>query len=466
MPDRPPMVMGFSLAANGSHKGGWRHPESRRGGSLDISMWTDIAKALEEAHFHYLFFADGAAVRTEAKDEESLSYHGRIDQFEPITLIATLAAATKRLGYVATASTSYSDPFTVARKFASLDHLSGGRVGWNVVTGWSEVEAMNFGREQHYTHAERYRRAEEFTDVVMGLWDSWGDEAFLRDKETGKYFDHQKMHVLNHKGEFFSVRGPLNITRSPQGYPVIAQAGASEPGKRLAARTADIVYTAQSSFDRAAKYYREVKALLPEYGRAPESVVIMPGIMPIIGRTQAEAEAKRDQLGALLHDVVGLGAILQSGLFGDLSGYDLDGPPPPPRSEVNGVKSIAEVWAKRIKDEKLTIRQLFQNLAISPGHWVVVGTPLSIADQMEEWYMNGACDGFSVQAPFLPTPVFDFIEMVVPELKRRGLFQTEYKGATLRESMGLERPVNSFEAGLQDHVRLRHPAGVKVETVG
>jgi alkanesulfonate monooxygenase len=290
----------------------------------------------------------------------------------------------------------------------------------------------------------RYGRAEEFVDVVRELWDSWEDDAFVWDKKSGRYFDPAKMHYTNHKGENFSVRGPLNIARAPQGYPVIAQAGASEPGQELAARTADLVYTARKDLDGALQFYKSVKGRLPKYGRSPDSMVVMPGVLALIGKTPQEARDKQEQLNELLHPIVGYSELYN--LFGDLSDYPIDGPPPPLPADTNSVKSGRAAWEARLKRQKMTIKEIYQDIAMSAQHKLIVGTPTSIADELEEWFTAGACDGFNIMVPHMPAPLYQFLEEVVPELRRRGLFRTEYEGRTLRENMGLPRPANRFAA--------------------
>ncbi len=436
------MKLGLSLGPTGSHKAGWRHPDAYEGISVDFDAWTQIALAAERGKFHYVFFADGQAVRHESDNHDKLSYQSRIDQFEPLTLIAGLAARTTHLGYVATASTSYNEPYTIARKFASLDQMSGGRVAWNVVTTWSEVEAKNFSRDKNFEHGQRYRRAEEFVDIVRGLWDSWEDGAFIRDKESGRYFDPEKLHILHHKGEHFSVRGPLNVVRSPQGHPVLAQAGGSGPGQDLGARVAEIVYTAQKELAGAVTFYDSLKGRLGKFGRTRDSLNIMPGAVIVMGKTAAEARARMDQLNALLHPVAGLESL--EPLFGDLSGYDLDGPPPRFVDDTNAVKSGFLAWQERLKRQPMSIRQIYESIAMGQDHREVVGTAASVADQLEEWFEAGACDGFSLMVPYMPTPLYEIVDLLVPELQRRGLFRMDYEGKTLRENMGLPRPVNRF----------------------
>jgi alkanesulfonate monooxygenase len=439
------MALGLNLVAAGAHGGGWRRPEAKADAAMDIRFWKQMAREAEAAKFHFMFWADGIAVRSSAKDEEQLSYDSRIDVFEPLTLLSALSAVTEKLGFIATASTTYNEPFNMARKFASLDHITEGRVGWNVVTSWSEAEALNFSRDKHMEHGSRYRRAEEYIDVVFGLWDSWEDDAFIRNKETGQYFDPAKLHTLHHKGEHFSVRGPLNAARPIQGYPVIAQAGSSGPGQDLAARTAEVIYTMQKSRDEAAAFYASVKGRFARYGRSPDSALVMPGMMPIIGRTMQEARDLFDQLQELIHPQLGLAALAAS--FGDLSGYDVDGPLPPLLADSNEVKSSHARLAQFLDGKSMTIRQLFQARAAS-GHHLIVGTAESIADEMEDWFVHRGCDGFNILPPFYPEPVRDVFHLLIPELQRRGLFHTDYTGTTLRENLGLARPAHRHHHNL------------------
>jgi alkanesulfonate monooxygenase len=437
MPDRK-MKIGLSLVSNGTHPAGWRLPEAHADAGLDFKLWKQLAQAAEEAALHFMFLADGIAVRTAAADLDALSYSGRIDQFEPLTLIGALSAVTEKLGFIATASTTYNEPYHIARKFASLDHISGGRVGWNVVTSWSEAEARNFGRDSHMEHTARYGRAEEFVDVVRGLWDSWQDDAFVRDKARGQYFDPAKLHVLGHDGPHLKVLGPLNIARPPQGYPVIAQAGSSEPGQELAARTADLIYTAKRTPEEAGAFYDSVKNRFPKYGRSAADALVLPGIMPIVGRTMEEAKAKYDQVQNLIHPKVGLAMLART--FGDLSAYDPDGPLPDDLPVLDGVKSHRDSLVRMARNENLSIRQLYMRVTGAAGHNQVYGTPDTIADLMADWFNRGVCDGFNIMAPYFPGGLGDFLEMVVPVLQQRGLFRTGYEGATLRENLGLARP--------------------------
>jgi alkanesulfonate monooxygenase len=435
------MKLGLNIVANGAHAAGWRMPQAQANAATDIRLWKRMAQAAERAKIHFMFWADGIAVRHSAQSEEEMSYLARIDVFEPLTLIGALAAVTERIGFVASASTTYNDPYHVARKFASLDYISEGRVGWNVVTSWSEQEAYNFGRDAHMAHDLRYRRAEEFVDVVFGLWDSWEDDAFIRDKATGQYFDPAKLHTLNHRSENFAVKGPLNVARPLQGYPVIAQAGSSGPGQDLGARIADLIYTAQKTMGDAVAFYRSVKAHGAAAGRDPDSMLVMPGILPILGRTRQEAEERF----AAVQDLVGaqLGLPMLAASFGDLADLDPDGPLPPPVSGHNAVKSGHDLLVRLAQQDGMTIRKLYKIMAGASGHNVVVGSVTDVADLMEDWFTTRACDGFNLMPAFMPDPAIEAFEWLVPELQRRGLFQTEYQGdGTLRGSLGLARPMH------------------------
>ncbi len=352
----------------------------------------------------------------------------------------------EHIGLVATATTSYNEPYNIARKFASLDHISGGRAGWNVVTSSNLSEAYNFGREAHFEHDERYDRAIEFADIVCGLWDSWDDDAFVRDRASGRYFDPAKLHVLNHKGKHFSVRGPLNVARPPQGHPVIFQAGSSEVGRELAARTAEGVFAPQHSLASAQEFYRDLKGRMAKYGRPPEALKIMPGLNAIVGRTAKEADEKHRYLQSLIHPDVGL-ELLSNALGGfDLSEYDLDGPLPEIPDHwgvVTGQTSLRNVvgWAR---EEGLTIRQLYERYAGARGQRTLKGSPVEIADDMATWFLNRGVDGFLVQPAYLPGGLDDFVDLVIPESQPRGLFRTDYDGVTLRENLGLKRPPGRY----------------------
>ena len=433
------MKLGFNIVANGAHAAGWRMPGAQADAAMDIGFWMDMARAAERACIHFMFWADGIAVRHSARDDDELSYNPRIDVFEPLTLIGALSAVTARLGFVASASTTYNEPYHVARKFASLDYISRGRVGWNVVTSWSEQEAYNFGLDAHVEHGKRYRRAEEFVDVVFGLWDSWEDDAFIRDPASGRYFDPAKLHTLEHRGEHFRVKGPLNTGRPIQGYPVIAQAGSSGPGQDLGARIADLIYTQQKSKADAVAFYASVKAHGVARGRDPGSMLVMPGILPVLGRTRQEAQDRFEQMQDMVHERVGLPMLAET--FGDLSGLALNGPLPPPLARANAVKSGQEKLAAMARQPGMTIAKLYKIMAGASGHHVAVGTVADVADEMQDWFESGGCDGWNLIPPYVPAPAVECLEGLVPELQRRGLFQTQYEGdGTFRGSIGLARP--------------------------
>jgi alkanesulfonate monooxygenase len=436
--------LGAFLQANGHHIAAWRHPGASADLGVSFALYRALAQQAEAAKFDMVFLADGVAVRENSESTDAMSHSGRAVTFEPLTLYSALAAVTERIGFVATASTTYNEPFHVARKFASLDHISGGRAGWNVVTSATDAEAKNFGLDRHVEHGQRYRRAEEFVDVVTKLWDSWEDDAFIRDKESGQFFDPAKLHQTNHKGEFFSVRGPLNVARTPQGYPVIVQAGASEPGQELAARTAEVIFTAQQTLEDAQAFYASVKGRMAKYGRRPVDLLVMPGVFPIIGSTQEEAERKYKVLQDLVQPAQGLQMLRNIAPGVDLSKLDLDGPLPDDLPETNGGKSRQALLRNIAARENLTIRQLFLKVAGGRGHLTLIGTPQMIADTMEQWFKESAADGFNIMPPYLPGGLEDFISLVLPELRRRGLFRTEYEGRTLRENLGLARPENQF----------------------
>jgi FMN-dependent oxidoreductase (nitrilotriacetate monooxygenase family) len=433
------MSLGAFLMETGHHIAAWRHPDTHAAGGLDFAHYAQLARIAERAKLDAIFFADSVSVRD--THLPSLSRTARADHFEPLTLLSALSVVTERIGLIATVSTSFNEPYNVARKFASLDHLSGGRSGWNLVTSSTETEAHNFSRDKHLDHAVRYERAKEFYDVVAGLWDSWEDDAFVRDKASGIYFDADKLHVLGHRGKHFSVRGPLNVARSPQGWPVVVQAGASEAGRELAAQTAEVIFVAHQTLDEAQQFYRDVKGRLARYGRAPEHLKIMPGIFPVIGKTQQEARDKFDALQELIDPAVGLALLSNMSGGIDLSQYPVDGPVPE-LPETNGGKSRQRLLLDLARRDNLTIRDLYLRIAGARGHQQVIGTPQSIADQLQQWFEEEGADGFNIMSPWLPGGLSEFADTVVPELQRRGLFRTEYAGRTLREHLGLPRPVN------------------------
>lgn len=433
--------LGAFLANSGHHVAAWRHPKAQADASLDFDFFKQVAQSAERGCFDALFVADVVALWGHHLD--ALSRTARGEHFEPLTLMAALAAVTSRIGLIATATTSYNEPYHIARKFASLDHLSKGRAGWNLVTSVVSDEAWNFGRDTHLDHAERYRRAEEFHAVVQGLWDSWDDDAFLRDRPSGRYFDPDKLHVLNHRGEYFSVRGPLNVARPPQGHPVLVQAGASEAGKALAARVAEVVFAMADTLPSAQAFYRDVKQRAVALGRAETDIKILPGITPFIGSTRAEAQALFEEFQSLVDPVLGLRLLADTlGDDIDLSGHDLDGPLPDTPAGQRGSRRDKVLALAR--DEGLSIRQLYLRLA---GGNPVIGTAEDIVDTFDAWFQAFACDGFNVFFPYLPGGIEVFVDEVVPRLQARGLLRREYAGSTLREHLGLARPANRFSGG-------------------
>lgn len=433
------MKLAAFLYPTGYHVAAWRHPLVPADAGVNFGHFTDLARTVERGKFDFIFLADSVGIRGTDLPALSRTAIRYIAQFEPLTLLSALAVVTERVGLVASATTTYNEPYHLARKLASLDHISGGRAGWNLVTSQNEDEAPNFGLDAHPGHAERYARAREFTEVVKGLWDSWEDDAFSRDKESGIFFEPEKLHVLNHKGLYFSVRGPLNVPRSPQGHPVLIQAGASDAGRELAAETAEVVFTAQPALAGAQAFYADVKGRADRYSRSPDEIRIMAGVFPFVGRTEHEAQEKLEELQGLIDPVVGL-SLLGGQLGGvDLSAYPLDGPLPD-LPETNASKSRRQLLIDLARRENLSIRELALRVAGSRGHWQIVGTPERIADELEQWLVSGASDGFNVMAPSLPGGLEDFVELVIPELQRRGLFRREYEGRTLRENLGLRRP--------------------------
>jgi len=421
------------------HTAWWRYPGSFPDANFNFAHLKRFAQTLERGRFDAFFMADHLAVLN--MPVEALKRSATVTSFDPLTLLPALAVVTERIGLIATASTTYNEPYHVARKFASLDHLSGGRAGWNVVTSGNPQEALNFGRDEHLEHSVRYRRAREFFDVVTGLWDSWADDAFIRDQASGIYFDPDRLRVLDHRGEFLKVRGPLNVARPVQGWPVIVQAGASDSGRQLAAETAEVIFAAGSDVHAARAFYADVKKRTREVGRDPEHLKVLPGALVVVGSTHEEAREKRARLDSLVHYASAV-ASLSVALGTDVSSFDPDGRLPE-IPESNASKSSRERVIELAKREDLTVRQLAQRVGGYAG-LTFVGTPQSIADEMQEWLLTDACDGFNVMFPFLPAGLDDFVDSVVPELQRRGIFRRDYEGSTLREHLGLPRPENRY----------------------
>ncbi|MGE0223461.1 MAG: LLM class flavin-dependent oxidoreductase [Acetobacteraceae bacterium] len=437
------MSLGAFVHETGQHVAAWRHPEAFAESGTVFAQAAEVARTAERGKFDLLFLADSAAVSVFG-NADSRGRMGKVVKFEPMTILSAIAAVTSRLGLVATNTSTYNSPYTLARQFASLDQISGGRAGWNLVTSNNEAEAFNHSREQHYSHAERYERAVEFADVVTGLWDSWDEDAFIRDKDSGVYYDPAKMHVLNHKGKYFQVRGPLNVAPSPQGRPVLVQAGASDTGRDLAAQLAEVVFTAQTTFEQARIFYGDVMDRLPRYGRTQAEVRVLPGIYPVVGRTEAEAKEKFEFLQSLIHPSVGLAVLEHTIGVGGLDKYPLHRPVPD-MGDTNGPLSRQRLLLEAARRDNLTLWELCLLNAGPRGHLLTIGTPGQIADVMEHWFLNGAADGFNVMPAWLPGSLNDFVDMVIPELQRRGLFRTEYEGTTLREHLGLPKPTSRWQ---------------------
>ena len=423
------MHLGVFVLGTGNHAAGWRY-DGAAASNNQLSVIQDIARTAERGKFDLVFVSDGLVMRP--GDHPSFQC-----RFEPTTLISVLSAATTRVGLGATVSTSYSEPYNVARIFSSIDHISNGRAAWNVVTSTQDGVALNFSRAAHWDHEYRYEVANEFVDVVKGLWSCWDDGALIADKATGRFIDMTKVRALDHKGRFFQIQGPINMARAPQGHPVIIQAGGSPSGLELAARTADVVFSVVQALDSARVAYADLKGRLAKYGRTADRLAILPGVMPIVGRTDAEARAKLDWLQSFLSADNALSLV--SGRLGyDVSDYPLDGPvPAPPLGQ--GSRTFSSLLYETARRENMTLRDLYNLTAAARGHWVLCGSPARIADTLETWFREGAADGFNILPPYFPGAFDDFVDLVVPELQRRGLFRREYTGTTLRDHFGLPR---------------------------
>ncbi|MFC0217001.1 FMN-dependent oxidoreductase (nitrilotriacetate monooxygenase family) [Pseudochelatococcus lubricantis] len=436
---RRQLNLNLFIYPGGHHEAAWRYKDSDLEHLLDIGYYIDLARQAEAAKFDGIFFADGPALA------DNIRYASRF-RLEPLTWLSAIAAATQRIGLIATASTTYYEPYNLARLFASLDHISKGRAGWNIVTTGAEQAAANFGLASHPAHSERYSRAREFVEVIGKLWDSWEDGAIVADRASGVFADTDKIHTIDHIGRYFNVRGPFNSPRTPQGRPVYVQAGSSADGRAFAAQYAEAIFTAHQTLSNAQEFYKDIKTQARSLGRNPDHVKVLPGISPFIGATEAQARALYDEFNELTQPAYSLG--LLSRLLGvDVSGYDIDAPFPREIIPAEGERTVAsrfKVVVDIIERENPTIRQLTHRLAGARGHWVAVGTPEQIADNIQTWFENGAADGFNVMPPWL-TGGFDiFAQEVVPILRRRGLFREEYTGTTLREHYGLPRPESRF----------------------
>jgi FMN-dependent oxidoreductase (nitrilotriacetate monooxygenase family) len=432
MTSRRILRLGASVKGLGYHPGGWRFPGLPT--TADLSFYREMADTAQRGLFDLVFIPDRLAVRAYERPPGAVGQASTVTDLEPLTVLAALAPLTSHIGLAATMSTSFQEPFHIARFFSSLDHISQGRAAWNVVTSTLDDEARNFGQDRMPSKAERYARANEAVDIVTRLWDSWDADAFPRDKASGRYFDPGKMHRLDYESARFRVRGPLNVPRAPQGRPVIVQAGASPAGRELAARTADVVYAVQNRLADAQAYYRSVKDRMAAYGRHPDDLLVLPGILSVVGDTRAEARSRYRAMQELVEPALGLAHL--SVMLGDLSGYDLDGLLPAMEEETTA-PSRRRLLLDTARQRNLTIRQLYQSTAIANGHLEAVGTVAQVADLMEEWFAEGAADGFNVMSALAPDSLQEFVRQVVPELQRRGIFRTAYEGSTLRENLGL-----------------------------
>jgi alkanesulfonate monooxygenase len=435
--------LGAFMRPVGIHTAWWRYPGAQADANFNLKHLVSFIQTLERGCFDAFFMADHLAVLN--MPIEALRRSATVTSFEPLTLLSSLAMVTERIGLVATASTTFDEPYHIARRFASLDHISGGRAGWNIVTTSNPDAALNFGTTEHVEHDERYRRAHEFFDVVTGLWDSWADDAWLRDQDSGLFFDERRLHVLDHHGEHLNVRGPLNIARPIQGWPVIVQAGASDAGKDLAARTAEVIFGSSRTIEDARRFYADMQARLREAGRAPGALKVLPGALVTVGRSTQEAVDRQALLDSLVHVESALPNLsLRLGV--DASHFELDAPLPElPRT--NASQSGQDALVAQARRESLTVRQLAQRVS-GYGGLKMVGTASEIADTMQDWLETEACDGFNVMFPTVPAGLNDFVDLVVPELQRRGIFRTAYQGSTLRDHLGLARPQNRFFAAV------------------
>jgi FMN-dependent oxidoreductase (nitrilotriacetate monooxygenase family) len=443
-PDK--MALGTFIYAYGFNPASWRHPASPVDGSTNFAHMLNIAQLSEQGKFDFIFLADSPAAAVGAPAALGRLPH-KMNRLEPITLLSALAVSTTRIGLAATLSTSFYEPYNVARLFGSLDHLSGGRACWNVVTSDHDETGYNYNLEGLPPHAQRYERAHEFVDVCFGLWDGWERDALVLDREAGLYHDPAKVHLLNHHGNHFKVRGPLNLARSPQGRPVIAQAGGSPAGIELAAETAEIVFSLASSLEANRRFYETLKGRMPAFGRPADQLKVMPGIMVTVGRTRAEAQAKLDFLNDNLHPAVGL-QMLSEFLEADLADVPLDEPFPEDRlpQAPKGSRALFDTLVSFVRQGH-TVRELIRLYGERQTGNGVSGTPAEVVDFMQEWFEGGAADGFILMMPTLPGALQDFVELVVPELRRRGLFRTEYSGPTLRDHLGLSFPKGRYDQG-------------------
>jgi len=438
----PEMKLGLFIRPTGHHIASWRHPNAHDDANENFDRFIHMARTAERGLFDMLFSADTNTAWT--TEDSALNRQHYSAWLEPYTLLSALAPLTKHIGLVCTRSTSFDEPYTIARSFATLDLISGGRAGVNIVTTGNPRSALNYSQEEHLAKSDRYEIADEFVDVLKGLWDSWDADAFVRNRETSTFFEWDRMHVLNHKGKHFQVEGPLNVPRSPQGQPVIVQAGASEDGRELAAKSADVIFGASQNIEMAQEFYADVKGRLARYGRQPGDLKVLPGLSVTVAPTQEEAQAKFDELQEMIHPDHGL-AFLSRRLGHDVTAMDPDLPMPDLQA-VDDVGTRSGQMLDLAKREKWTLRQLYQHFAAARGHMLLIGTPSMVVDAMQEWFENAACDGFNIVPSMFPDEFESFVDLIVPELQRRGLYRKSYEGKTLRDRLGLKVPASRYAA--------------------
>lgn len=449
------IILGAFFHPTGHHVAAWKHPEAQIDAGTNIDHYLDLARMAEAARFDFIFLADALAVRH--GDLAVLSQWPQyMAYFEPTTLLSAMAAVTRHIGLVGTATTSYNEPYNIARRYASLDQISKGRAGWNIVTSSNQNEAQNFSRDAHFGHAERYKRAEEFIAVVKGLWDSWEDDAFVRDRTSGQYFDPRKLHVLDHAGDMFNVRGPLNVARSPQGQPVIVQAGASQAGLDLAAAHAELVFTTQSDIDDAARFRTDLRQRAKAMGRSEADIRILPGLSPVVGATRAEAQEAFDYLQSMVSPEVGLTALAPILPEVDLSDCDPDKPIPAsllPKVTNASLTDLARLISQT--EAGMTLRQIYLQYVGARGQNRVVGTAEDVAAHIVRWSQADACDGFLIQPPVLPLDLNRFTSEVIPLLQESGHVPADYDGKTFRDNLGFATPPNRYTASTTENTLTR-----------
>ncbi|MEZ3159584.1 LLM class flavin-dependent oxidoreductase [Microbacterium sp. BWT-B31] len=439
------MILVTNVYPVGGHIGGWRDPSAFNRIVMNLDAMTQIARLAERGKFHSLFLADGNAVRQMEKRElfENVTPTDRPASFEPTTAMAAIAQHTEHIGMFVTATTTYEEPYSLARRLSSLDHISRGRAIWNVVTTSYPGDAANFGSAAFPERDDRYRRANEFIEVCKALWDSWAADAFPQDKATGRFLDADRVRRIDHHGEFFDVQGPLNVGRSPQGHPVLFMAGQSEPGRDLAARHAECLFASARTKEQSEELAVDVRSRMAAYGRLPTDIKIIPGVSVNVAETKEDARELNKHLASLVSPELGF-QYLSSYLHADLTGLDPDGPLPDLTGDIAGVRSIRDQLYNEAVGRGLSIRQTWTKLIAGTGDEPFTGTAGEVADQLQEWFESGACDGFMLGVPTLPRGLERVVDLLIPELQRRSLFHEEYTGGTLREELRLRAPASRF----------------------